>query len=575
MKLRTSFFNPAAFKKDVTRFAPAWVLYSVALFMILSVCMVDNSGFHRAINFATSLSFMAALNLVYGLLNAQLLFGDLFNARHCNALHAMHLRRECWFFSHITAGLLFAIVPNLVVALTSVVTINSGWEVSLWWFLAACLQYLFFFGLAVFSSLCVGNRFAMVLVYGIINFFSLIVYWFYDTLYEPLLYGVRLSSDAFTRFCPVWTMIENYDLVQVIGRGGGYTTLIESIELGDDWGYLGLCAALGAGLLALALLLYRRRKLESAGDFMAVRILEPVFLTLYTLSMAAFFQFFNELFGGDAYIFLAIGLAVGFFTGRMLLMRTTRVFQPKGLLAFAIFVAIFVGSMLLARFDPLGVTRYIPDTDDIARVYLNNYYNPENTSSPTLSGDNDIDTVRQLHDLILSGETHNESDDDSNRYINLSFHYVLKNGTTVLRTYEVANHSPAGQLAEAFLTRFDYVLGSDPESAIDDLHYIYLNYYAGYYDGKYSDISGELPDIDAIREGLIRAIEADCAEGNMAQNWGYHEDEENVCWLQLEFLRDGGMYEYASIEVYSSARHTVAYIEEAVLPLLESQSTTG
>ena len=38
MKLRTSFFNTTVFKKDLTRFSPAWALYTVGLFMMLAVC---------------------------------------------------------------------------------------------------------------------------------------------------------------------------------------------------------------------------------------------------------------------------------------------------------------------------------------------------------------------------------------------------------------------------------------------------------------------------------------------------------------------------------------------------------
>ena len=34
MKLRTSFFNPAVLKKDITRFAPVWGLYSVFLLLL-------------------------------------------------------------------------------------------------------------------------------------------------------------------------------------------------------------------------------------------------------------------------------------------------------------------------------------------------------------------------------------------------------------------------------------------------------------------------------------------------------------------------------------------------------------
>ena len=43
MKLRTSFFNPTVLKKDITRFAPVWGLYSVALLLILMVFNVESS----------------------------------------------------------------------------------------------------------------------------------------------------------------------------------------------------------------------------------------------------------------------------------------------------------------------------------------------------------------------------------------------------------------------------------------------------------------------------------------------------------------------------------------------------
>ena len=35
MKSRTSFFNITLFKKDITRFAPLWVLYTVAMSLMM------------------------------------------------------------------------------------------------------------------------------------------------------------------------------------------------------------------------------------------------------------------------------------------------------------------------------------------------------------------------------------------------------------------------------------------------------------------------------------------------------------------------------------------------------------
>ena len=35
MKSRTSFFNPTALKKNLTRFAPAWALYGIGLLLLV------------------------------------------------------------------------------------------------------------------------------------------------------------------------------------------------------------------------------------------------------------------------------------------------------------------------------------------------------------------------------------------------------------------------------------------------------------------------------------------------------------------------------------------------------------
>ncbi|MBQ8237380.1 MAG: hypothetical protein IJZ39_04465 [Oscillospiraceae bacterium] len=584
MKSRTSLFNPAAFRKDVTRFAPAWVLYTVGLFMILTVVMVDTDHeYYRADQMAQSISFMAFINLCYGLLNGQLLFGDLFNARHCNALHAMPLRRECWFVTHTVSGLLFALVPNTLMMLVALPMLGAGWSVALWWYLAVMLQYLFFFGLAVCAALCVGNRFAMVLIYGIVNTFSLIVYWFYYTIYEPLLYGVCATEGPFLLWCPVWSMIQSgQDLVLVTRRTVEHVThneyLVQSVAPGISWWYLIVCAVLGVALLGTALLLYRRRKLESAGDFMAVRALEPVFLVLYTMCMAAGFQVFAELFSVNEYIFLALGLVIGFFTGRMLLMRTTKVFQPKGFLWFGVLAAAFILTLVLTALDPIGITRYVPDADDIKAVRLTDSYDPRSGDEPLLTEEGDLELVRQIHQLVLDGQIHSTRTDGSDYYSNLCLYYVLDNGVTVARKYEAAASSPAGQLAQQFYTRADFILGTDNvQEFAEKIEHVYYDGYKADGESTYGQIYMNYTNREYI-EGLVEAILADCAEGNMAQNGHYH-DGETTAWLEFAlrepmsgYLGDaetGEWYNYIHITIYADSRHTVAYLKAHPFPVEE------
>ena len=561
MKLRTSFFNPTVFKKDLTRFAPTWALYTVGLFMMLAICMDAPSDFRKADSIASTISFMAAVNLGFGLLNAQLLFGDLFNSRHVNALHAMPLRRECWYFTHVVSGLTFSIVPNLVMAVVASLLMGGGWMVPFWWLAAVTMQYICFFGLAVLSALCVGNRFAMVLVYGIINFISLIIYWFYYSIYEPLLYGVVVDADLFNRFCPVTRLVDmGYEMVVI--NGELETSFVRTVEFGEGWGYLGICAAVGAAALVLALVLYRRRKLESAGDFMAVRPLEPVFLGLYTISMASFFQMFADLFETAQYVFLGLGMLVGFFTGRMLIKRTIRVFQPKAILAFVVVCAVFAGSMVMTAMDVAGAGRYVPEARKVASVTVTpSQYNYNYSGVLLMEEPENIEKAVALHEAILAGKTTAAPLEDDTA---VCITYVLNNGKTVRRYYTgIDTNSEAGQLIAYFYNRTEYILGGEPEDILADLTNVYFNDYMG---DHYANLPAKMG------KGLMEAVIADCEAGNMNQEWAYRQTNEVIGWIEFEWVNDLGQSIYSSVELLVIAENTIAYLEETVYPWLAENS---
>ena len=561
MKLRTSFFNPTVFKKDLTRFAPTWALYTVGLFMMLAVCMDATYNYSQAENMAATLGFMAVLNLGYGLLNGQLLFGDLFSARHCNALHAMPLRRECWFITHTVSGFLFSFVPNLAMSLVAALILKGGWVAAAMWLAAVTMQYVFFFGLAVLSAMCVGNRFAMVLLYGIISFLSLIIYWFYYSIYEPLLYGVFCNHESFTLFCPVWELAGNgYKLVGITADKRVLT--YRDFALGEGWGYLSICAVIGVGLLALALLLYRRRKLESAGDFMAVRPLEPVFLGLYTMSMATFFQMFAELFEQSEYIFLGLGMIIGFFTGLMLIRRTIRVFQPKAVLAFLLVCAVFAGSMILTAVDVVGVTRRVPKAQQVACVYITpSPYNFSGSSVHRMEDSENIEKAVALHRAILDGKTTAVPlEDDTSVCIS----YVLKNGKTIRRYYTgVDINSEAGQLVKYFYNRTEYILNGKPEDVLKGLKNVcFIDYMY--------DHNANLPA--HIGQGLMEAVIADCEAGVMNQHWVYRAENTSVGWMEFEWINANGQSVYGSVEITEDAVNTIAYLDETVIPWMAENS---
>jgi len=133
MKLRTSSFKTALLK-DITRFAPAWALYLVGILLLMLSYIGDGRSYVRAAeSLGDSLMFMGVINFLYAGLCAQLMFGDLFHPRMCNALHAMPLRREAWFLSHIIAGLSFSLVPNAVCSLVLLGRLGEYGYITLFW----------------------------------------------------------------------------------------------------------------------------------------------------------------------------------------------------------------------------------------------------------------------------------------------------------------------------------------------------------------------------------------------------------------------------------------------------------
>ena len=306
MKSRTLSSNLTVLKKDITRFAPSWILYTVSLLVTVMICFNSDCANCTANALGATGHATAIGNFVYALVNVQLLFGDLFNSRMTNALHALPLRRESWFGIHTVSGLLFALVPNLMMALIMATFSGSVPSLPWLWLAWAMGTYVFFFGLALLCAMGVGSRFALAVVYGIANFASLLACWLYDTVYLPMLYGLTLDFDAFRRLCPVvectgyipYTLHLEHDIY----TNKHAAPFIMGLNP-ETLHYLGVLAVLGVVFGALALVMYRKRHLESAGDFISAPWLKPVFLVLYTVAMGIVFQWVLGLFTSTEWLY--------------------------------------------------------------------------------------------------------------------------------------------------------------------------------------------------------------------------------------------------------------------------------
>lgn len=591
MKLRISSCKATAFRKDLTRFAPVWIGWGLFLGLILLTMSDDSMDFWFPSNIASSIQVMGIFTCGYALLTAQMLFGDLFSSRMCNALHAMPLKREHWFGVHVRAGLWFCLIPTAVAALAASLWIHSastminGWQIPLYWWAATNLSYLFFFGLAAFSVMCVGTRFAMAAVYGIFNFASVLVMFLVDSLYIPLLRGLITPTERFALFCPV-AHCASLRFLNCTREETGRTYLDESGVLQEErigrfevmaesWVYLLIIAVLGIVLLLLARQMYRKRRLECAGDFVALPALTPVFQVVMTLMVtSAFAALYAMLFGdsGLMALYVAVGLLAGWFATKMLIARSTRVFRPKNWLGLALLTILLSGSLYLTKMDPMGIRDWVPQVSGVkqAQLQMFSYGSEFNTDDPA-----EIADLLRIHSLALEDNCTEANPVGSRELVNIYLTYTLENGATARRRYYIPALSEEGDLAKKYFSRAVCILRS--RSSL----------YQAEQDSDIFNLVGEPQYLSVVNrnapaeclteefvEELLTAIAADCASGTMAQHYAFHEGfaiEEmglDAWYLDLS-LKNGN---YLSLHVYPDCVNTLAVLEKTGIPEMLRQN---
>lgn len=595
MQSKKSCFNRAAFTKNLTRFAPVSALYTLLLLLLMLVNWKQAGDIYPEYHFLYQTNqifgWTAIINLGYACLMAQLLFGDLYNTRMCNALHALPLRRETWFVTNVASGLVYSLIPTAIAALVLLPMLMStifvgAWKIALWYFLAANVEFICLFGIAVFCAMVVGSRFTMVAGYGLINFGSGILYWLVNTVYTPMLYGMVTPSELAGKLMPMQYMmpinveVEDSARRSLFDEVGRLITGAQSSYTITGLDSFGMLALVGIVFAVLGLILYHFRNLECAGDAVCSRKLVPVFQALCAMFVAVAAEFAaNEFMGyGNSldwlkFLFLFSGLIVGWFAGKMLVERSARVFRPQNWVGLGVLAAVLAVSMGLTKLDVLGLEERMPDIGDIASVQLNSYKMEDRA---------DIETVLKLHNLALGDRVKEDGAyalEDSGEYVRMedssyrywregdplpqqriaatcNLIYTLKNGKTVQRIYNVWVDSAAGEIPKALLSRWDAV-NSDTVK-INDKTVETLPLVLDSLERMYCSASdGKLPEelkTRAAAESLIRAIKADCAAGTMAQNEAYHDA------VFVFPQTDGDAYENRSVYISLSSKNYSWYV---------------
>ena len=195
-------------------------------------------------------------------------------------------------------------------------------------------------------------------------------------------------------------------------------------------------------MLALALLLLRGRKMETAGEVVAVSPLKPVFR--WCMALGCGLVLANILYGvapvyntTGAFIemlaFMIVGAFIGWFAARMLILKSFRAFRG-GWVGYGLCCAVILALMLGMRFDLFGYERYVPAEEKIERVWIS-----AGGEFAQLKEPENIARAREIHGSVIAhkGEYTRDSAWNGRYYGNFRIGYSLGDGGEVQRQYDL------------------------------------------------------------------------------------------------------------------------------------------
>ncbi len=568
MRSVTSCFNPTLWKKNLTRFWPIWALYGLIWLVNLPVVILNDAQYWGTDSAARlPLSYLnasgLALAVFFGLLAAMAVFSYLYNNRSVALLHTLPMTRDGLFFTNYLSGLSFLLLPHLAVfplalaAEAMAGAVNAG-SLCMWLAVQSLLCF-FFYSFAVFCAMFTGHILALPAFYGILNILAMGLFQLFQRLAREFVYGyysVVGPEEAAAWLTPAARLLRTMRV------------LFPSEEL-PTYRFYGLhvvllYALVGAVLTGLALLVYKRRQLETAGDVVSVAWVRPVFKYGVAVCCAiALGSFFYSIFSGgrldgiwSLLVFLLLWGAAGYFIAEMLLRKRFWVFRQswKGCV---VLLACLIAASAMLEFDVTGFERRVPSAGRVASACISDvrsfpYDDMSYLNQLELNTPEQLALLERIHRALAEGKAEYEAADldtyyydgpggvslQSSTSTNLNITYTLTDGRTLIRSYNLPvteealadPDSPAALLsalinrpellAQAYFSRWD-----DGKRLVDaEVTFPYSDD-TGHYDSSVYVPAAALPE-------LLEAVQADLAAGDLGRRY-LLEDLERMenCYL--------------------------------------------
>ncbi len=449
MLSKRSYFNKAIFLNTLKRFWPLWFVY-FAVWMLAGPVVTAANYVSRLTSLQRDILDIANVGgimggMVLSALSAMSVWSFMYNSKTMSGIASLPVKREGVFFSATLAGAFPAVIINAVTfALCALVHYFKGFPGAVVYDLQAfaivTMMFIFFYGFANLCAQFTGNIVILPIVFAVLNFVAAVVEAIAGSLMEVIIFGKNYSAGPIAKYLSPAVGMWNggpRSITEYNPATGSHNVTGISYQ---GWELLAACCVVGVIMYFGALALYRRRRMESVGDVVAVPALKPVFKYCMCFGGALFSGalFYGILINSFwmtplaevlwILLFMLLGAFVGYFAAEMLIHKSFRVFRGrwKGLIVSCVIVCACV---LALELDLLGIERRVPDAEDVDSVSVVGsdaimYDEPENIAAAVA-----------LHQSVVENKAIHEKDTG----FGSSFHitYNLKNGQTFGRLYYI------------------------------------------------------------------------------------------------------------------------------------------
>ena len=442
MRSKTSFYHKGLAANLFKRCWPVWLGYLVLMLLQFPVSINNSISMWRAPmdelpNYlmtqiisngcsTAAISFFACMAVVMAI------FSYLYNSRTCGMINALPIRRETVFCTVWLTGLVPLLLADCLAAAIAFLLFGESAPsgVIAKWLSMVVMSNVAFYGFSVFCAMLTGSLFILPLVYAVLNFTAVVAVGCLQELLRIFLFGYSGGMEKIAYLSPGYTVL--FRLYYAWEEGGSRMQI---------YNYAALVAYCVCGLVlsVFALLLYRKRRMETAGDTVAIPILKPVFKYCMAVGTAIVLSAFitGEFFGYSfripvltvmAGVLLLVGAVIGYFAAEMLIQKTMQVFRGKwkGLLVTCAVLAVLA---VCCEKDVLSYETRIPDSSDVETVHLSIAGTEARFSEPE-----NIADVIALQQEVLSRKAHHEN---SSVKAEIYITYELKNGKKLTRLYRL------------------------------------------------------------------------------------------------------------------------------------------